>query len=81
MPNQSGAKYVESGIHTSQGLRPWAPRAVVLYGALTSALIVALGPILNLDPSGRRGLLSGALVVLLGCIAAAWLLRRSVVTF
>ncbi|HVH39927.1 MAG TPA: hypothetical protein VM764_07885 [Gemmatimonadaceae bacterium] len=61
-------------------LRPWSHRAVVLYGVLTAALIVALGPILNLDPSGRRGLLSGALVVLLGCTAAAWLLRRSVVT-
>lgn len=60
--------------------RPWSYRAVMLYGVLTAALIVALGPILNLDPSGRRGLLTGASVVLFGCVAAAWLLRRSVVT-
>ena len=59
----------------------WAPVVAVLYGAVAGAMIVALGPLLDMPAEERGGLLIGAGVVLLFSLACAaylrWALRRS----
>jgi hypothetical protein len=55
----------------------WAPVAALLYGAVTTSMLLVLGPLINLDAEARRGLLSGAASALLFALWAAWYLRRS----
>lgn len=68
-----------AGISTSVGSwrgARWAPVAAVAYGVITGGMIVALGPILNLEAEERSGLLVGGVSVLLVGLGAAWYLRR-----
>lgn len=58
-------------------LRPWAPYVTVLYGVIAAGLIVSLGPILDLEPAARNGLLGGALGALCVTLALAWGARWS----
>lgn len=55
----------------------WAPAAALSYGIVTGAMIVLLGPLLDLEPDARNGLWFGALVVLAVSAGLAWYLRRS----
>jgi len=57
--------------------RRWAPVAAVLYGLIAAAMLFAIPLLLHLEPPERAGLWSGAAGVLLGSIAAAWYLRRT----
>ena len=57
--------------------RRWAPAAALLYGVLTSVMLISLVPLLELEPRARGGLWSGAAGVLLGSVGAAWYLRRT----
>jgi hypothetical protein len=59
-------------------LRPWAPHAVITYGLITGTMIVALGPMLELDRGERGGLLVGAGAVALFCTGMAFYLMRLV---
>ena len=55
----------------------WAPIAVLLYGATTVGLLLSLTSILKLDSDAGSGLRTGAAVVLVLSVWAAWYLRRS----
>jgi hypothetical protein len=55
----------------------WAPVAAAGYGVVTAGMIVALGPLLNLDADARSGLWAGAGGVLAFGLVSAWYLRRS----
>lgn len=55
----------------------WAPVAALVYGVVTAGLLLALPPILDLEPSDARGLWLGAAIILLLVLWAAWYLRRS----
>ena len=55
--------------------RTWAPWMTFVYGAVTAAMIISLGPMLSLDDEARKGLLSGGAVVLALCALMAWGLR------
>lgn len=59
-------------------LRSWAPAAAVAYALITGTMIIALGPILDLEESERGGLIFGATAVFITCGAVAWYLRRLV---
>jgi hypothetical protein len=59
-------------------LRRWAPHAVLAYGLITATMIVALGPMLELDESERAGLPMGAAAVAIICAALAFYLHRLV---
>lgn len=54
----------------------WAPVAATVYGLVTAAMLVALGPLLDLGPDASRGLWLGAAVMLMFALASAWYLRR-----
>lgn len=58
--------------------RGWAPLAAIFYGAITAAMLVALVPLLDLGPEARGGLWTGAVMMLLVGIVAAWYLRRAI---
>ena len=55
----------------------WAPVAALVYGVVTAGLLLALPPILDLEPSDARGLWLGAAIIVLLVLWAAWYLRRS----
>jgi hypothetical protein len=55
----------------------WAPIAALLYGATTVGLLLSLTSILKLDPSEGSGLRTGAAIVVVFTLWAAWYLRRS----
>jgi hypothetical protein len=57
--------------------KSWAPWAMVAAGIATAALVVSLGPLLNLDSASRSGLWSGATFILLLTAVTVWYLRRS----
>lgn len=54
----------------------WASAAATTYGVVTGAMIVALGPLLDLDPSARGGLWTGGIAVLGFGVGSGLLLRR-----
>ena len=54
----------------------WAPIAAVSYGVVTGAMLVSLGPLLDLDAEAVRGIWIGAAAVLLFGLWAGWYLRR-----
>lgn len=54
----------------------WGRWAALAYGLVTAGMLMALGPLLALEPEARSGLWLGALVVLLASAAAAWYLHR-----
>src|SRR5688572_22293249 len=56
----------------------WAPAAAAAYGVITAAMIASLEALLDLGADARGGLLTGAAVVLLLALAAAWYLRRTI---
>ena len=56
----------------------WAPAAVLAYGSITGAMLVALPLILGLEAEARRGIWAGAASVVLCSLAVAWYLRRVV---
>lgn len=55
----------------------WAPVAAMSYGVVTAAMLVSLGPLLDLATDEMRGIWTGAAAVLLFGVWAAWYLRRS----
>lgn len=56
-------------------VKRWAGAAALGYGVVGATLVAALGPLLDLAPEDRAGLVTGALVVLLFGLWAAWYLR------
>jgi hypothetical protein len=56
----------------------WAPVAVLAYGSITGAMLVALPLILGLEPEARRGIWAGAASAVLFSAGVAWYLRRVV---
>ena len=54
----------------------WAPVAVLGYGGITAAMLVALPTILRLEPEARPGIWTGAVAVLCFSGLCAWYLRR-----
>ena len=71
-----GATAMLAAVGSWSGAR-WAPVAALSYGVVTGAMIVLLGPLLDLEPGARNGLWFGALVVLVVGAGLAWYLRRS----
>lgn len=57
--------------------RPWAWKPALGYAILASAMILSLGPILDLDADARESLPLGAGAVLAVTGALAWYLRRA----
>lgn len=55
----------------------WTPAASLAYGLVTAGMLVALGPLVDVEPDARRGLWLGAAIVLALSVAAAWYLRRT----
>jgi hypothetical protein len=55
----------------------WAPALAVIYGMIAAAMIVALGPLLEMPAEERGGLLVGGAIVLGFALACAWYLRRA----
>lgn len=55
----------------------WGWAAALAYGVLAATMVIALGPLLELEPDARRGLWSGAAVMLAFGVLAAWYLRRA----
>ena len=58
--------------------KPWAPAALALAGVTVAALIVSLGPLLQMDAQERAGLWTGAATVFLMTLAGVWYVRRRV---
>jgi hypothetical protein len=55
----------------------WASAAAMSYGVITAAMLVSLGPLLDLATEEMRGIWTGAAAVLLFGLWAARYLRRS----
>lgn len=56
----------------------WTPLFAALYGVVAGAMVASLGPILDLPPESRKGLWTGATLVLVFGLWSAWWLRRSI---
>lgn len=56
----------------------WAPLLIVLYGAVTGGMIVALRPILDLPAEALPGLAISGGLVLGVCLLLAWFARRAI---
>lgn len=54
----------------------WAPMAAALYGVVAAGMLLAVPPILALDPKAVGGVRFGAFVVFALGVASAWYLRR-----
>ena len=54
----------------------WSPLAASVYGFVAAAMLVSLGPLLDMPVEERGGLLTGAGMVLLFTLGCAWYLRR-----
>ena len=52
----------------------WAPALAACYGVIAAAMIVALGPLLDMPAEERGGLLVGGAIVLAFSLACAWYL-------
>jgi hypothetical protein len=55
----------------------WASAFALLYGVIAGGMVASLGPMLDLPAESRRGLWTGAAIVLLFGVWSAWWLRRS----
>ena len=53
----------------------WAPALAAVYGVIAAAMIVALGPLLDMPVEERGGLLVGGAIVLAFSLACAWYLH------
>jgi len=58
----------------------WAPWALAVAGVTVAALIVSLGPILQMGAEERAGLWTGAGTVFVLTLAGVWYVRRRVAT-
>ncbi|MGZ8378609.1 MAG: hypothetical protein ACXW0Z_15385 [Gemmatirosa sp.] len=56
----------------------WAPAAAIVHALVTAGMLLTLAPLLDLPADAVSGLRSGAALVMLFGIWAAWLLRRAV---
>jgi len=56
----------------------WAPWALAVAGVTVAALIVSLGPILQMGAEERAGLWTGAGTVFVMTLAGVWYVRRRV---
>jgi peptidoglycan/LPS O-acetylase OafA/YrhL len=54
-----------AAMHATIRHRPWAWVASLVFGVLCAILIIAVGPVIGLDADERRGLIPGALSVLM----------------
>ena len=69
-----------AGVFATRGIwtgARWAAIAVLVYGAITGGMLVALPFILGLEAEARRGIWSGAAGVVVFSVAVAWYLRRA----
>lgn len=55
----------------------WAPMVIGVWGVESAAMVVLLGPILDLEPEARAGLWPGALVILALAALCVWYARRT----
>lgn len=55
----------------------WAPALAALYGVIAAAMVVSLGPLLDMPAEEAGGLWIGAAVILVFSLACAWYLRRA----
>ena len=55
----------------------WAPAFAAAYGVITAAMLVSLGPLLEIPAADRGGLRMGAAAVLLVALGCAWYLRHA----
>ena len=56
----------------------WAPAAALAWGIAVAAMLVSLEWVLGLGVQARRGLWSGAMVLLAFSVVGAWWIRRAV---
>jgi len=54
----------------------WTPLAALAYGVVTGGMVASLGPMLDLDPEARRGVVMGGVSILVFSVAIAWWVRR-----
>ena len=55
----------------------WSVALAVLYGFIAGAMVVSLGPMLDMPVEERGGLWAGGAVVLIIGLVCAWYLRRA----
>lgn len=55
----------------------WSAWAALAYGLVTGGMILSLGALLDLDAAARRGLWSGAAMIMAFGVWALWYLRRA----
>lgn len=58
--------------------RPWAWRAALAWGIIAGVLVLSVGPLLDLAPEERRGLVMGSLSVLMVGSGLALYLRNTI---
>jgi len=75
-PTDTGAAAAATFWGSWRGTR-WTPIAAVAYGALTTALLLALPALLNLPPDARAGIRAGAAAVLLFALLSAAYFRAN----
>ncbi len=75
----SGAAAYAAAVATVRR-RPWAATAALIFGIVTATLILSVGPLVGLDPAARRGLIPGALSMLLIGTGLALYLRSALRT-
>lgn len=72
----AGAFAIASGVGVWRQAK-WAPYAIAAWGVESAVMIVALGPLLSLEPAARNGLWVGAAIVLGMAAGSVWYLRGS----
>jgi hypothetical protein len=55
----------------------WSAALATLYGLIAGAMVVSLGPMLDMPVEERGGLWAGGAVILVFSLACAWFLRRA----
>jgi hypothetical protein len=69
-----------TGIATAWGAwtgARWSAALATLYGLIAGAMVVSLGPMLDMPVEERGGLWAGGAVILVFSLACAWFLRRA----
>jgi hypothetical protein len=55
----------------------WSAALATLYGVIAGAMVVSLGPMLDMPVEERGGLWAGGAIILVFSLACAWFLRRA----
>jgi len=72
----AGAMAAAAAWGSWKGVR-WAPAFALAYGVVAGGMVAGLGPMLDLPPESRRGLWTGAAIIMVAALLSAWWLRRS----